>query len=41
LRPDEFGSPWAELSRFPGGFSDDDHQDHLHVGWGANPPELH
>jgi hypothetical protein len=35
LRPDEFGSPWAELSRFPGGFSDDDHQDHLHVGWGA------
>ncbi len=41
LRPDEFGSPWPDLSRFPGGFTDDDHQDHLHVGWAANAPELH
>ncbi|HEX2048619.1 MAG TPA: lytic transglycosylase domain-containing protein, partial [Acidimicrobiales bacterium] len=35
MRPDEFGSPWPELSRFPGGFSDDDHADHLHLGWTA------
>ncbi|MDQ3895958.1 MAG: lytic transglycosylase domain-containing protein, partial [Actinomycetota bacterium] len=37
LRPDEFGSPWPEFSRFPGAFSDAGHQDHLHLGWGANP----
>jgi membrane-bound lytic murein transglycosylase B len=34
LRPDEFGSPWPELSPFPGAFSDADHVDHLHLGWG-------
>lgn len=33
LRPDEFGSPWPDLARLPGGFSDDDHRDHLHIGW--------
>ncbi|MGH9265845.1 MAG: hypothetical protein ACRD1D_14245, partial [Acidimicrobiales bacterium] len=33
LRPDEFGSPWPDLAMFPGGFTDADHQDHLHVGW--------
>jgi membrane-bound lytic murein transglycosylase B len=33
IRPDEFGSPWLQLSGFPGAFTDDDHQDHLHVGW--------
>ncbi|MCA1571826.1 MAG: hypothetical protein ABR540_13500 [Acidimicrobiales bacterium] len=33
LRPDEVGSPWPELSRFPGAFSDDDHTNHLHLGW--------
>ena len=33
LRPDELGSPFADLSGLPGLFSDDDHQDHLHVGY--------
>jgi D-alanyl-D-alanine dipeptidase len=33
IRPAEFGSPWPELSRFPGGFSDADHADHLLLGW--------
>ena len=33
LGPDEFGSPWPELVRWPGGFSDDGHQNHLHLGW--------
>jgi hypothetical protein len=32
LRPDELGTPFAELSG-PGLFSDDDHQDHLHLGY--------
>ena len=35
LQPDEFGSPWAALSKFPGAFSDAGHQDHLHIGWGG------
>jgi hypothetical protein len=33
LRPDEIGSPFAELSELPGLFSDADHQDHLHLGF--------
>jgi hypothetical protein len=33
VRPDEFGSPWLELNSFAGAFSDDDHSDHLHLGW--------
>lgn len=33
VRPDEFGSPWLELTSFAGAFSDDDHSDHLHIGW--------
>jgi Transglycosylase SLT domain len=33
LRPDELGSPSADLSGLPGLFSDDDHQDHLHLGY--------
>ncbi len=33
LRPDELGSPFADLSTLPGLFSDDDHQDHLHLGY--------
>jgi hypothetical protein len=33
LRPDELGSPFVELSGLPGLFSDDDHQDHLHLGY--------
>jgi hypothetical protein len=36
LRPDELGSPWPELSPFPGAFSDADHVDHLHLGWSTN-----
>jgi len=40
LRPDEFGSPWPELGPFPGTFSDADHANHLHLGWGPNSPEL-
>jgi molybdenum-dependent DNA-binding transcriptional regulator ModE len=38
LRPDEFGSPWSELSTFPGAFSDAGHQGHLHLGWGVATP---
>lgn len=43
LRPDELGSPWPELARFPGAFSDEGHRGHLHVAWrsacaGACPP---
>jgi hypothetical protein len=41
LRPDELGSPWTSLTEFAGAFSDDDHADHLHLGWRANNPELH
>ena len=33
LRPDELGSPWPDLARFPGAFSDADHAGHLHLGW--------
>ncbi len=33
LRPDEIGSPFAELSGLPGLFSDADHQDHIHLGF--------
>ena len=36
LRPDEFGSPWPDLERYPGAFSDSDHADHLHAGWRAS-----
>lgn len=32
LRPDEIGSPFAELESLPGLFSDAAHQDHLHLG---------
>jgi hypothetical protein len=37
LRPEEFGSPWPELGRFPGAFSDDGHRGHLHIGWRSDP----
>ena len=41
LRPDELGSPWPELSRFPGAFADADHVDHLHLGWrSADQPRV-
>jgi hypothetical protein len=33
LRPDEIGSPFADLESLPGLFSDADHQDHLHLGY--------
>jgi Transglycosylase SLT domain len=33
LRPDELGSPFADLSELPALFSDEDHQDHLHLGY--------
>ncbi len=32
LRPDELGHPFGDLS-FPGGFTDADHGDHLHIGF--------
>jgi hypothetical protein len=32
LRPDELGHPFADL-RVVGGFSDSDHDDHLHIGF--------
>jgi hypothetical protein len=33
LRPDEIGTPFPELDRLPGFFSDDAHADHLHLGY--------
>ena len=33
LRPDEIGSPFADLEPLPGLFSDAAHQDHLHLGY--------
>lgn len=33
LRPDELGSPYADLAHLPGFFSDDAHDDHLHLGF--------
>jgi hypothetical protein len=33
LRPDEIGSPFADLESLPGLFSDADHQDHIHLGY--------
>jgi len=36
LRPDEFGSPWADLGRHPGAFTDAAHWDHIHAGWRAS-----
>jgi hypothetical protein len=35
LRPDEIGSPFADLADRPGFFSDDDHGDHIHLGFDA------
>ena len=32
-RPDEVGSPWQQLRRFSGAFTDGDHTGHLHLGW--------
>lgn len=34
LRPDDVGTPWEDLAVIPGFFSDADHQDHLHLGFG-------
>lgn len=33
LRPDEVGTPFAELDRLSGFFSDEAHADHLHLGY--------
>ena len=33
LRPDEVGTPFPELDRLPGFFSDEAHADHLHLGY--------
>ncbi len=41
LRPDELGSPWTSLTEFAGAFTDDDHADHLHLGWREKAPEFH
>ncbi|HWC10597.1 MAG TPA: lytic transglycosylase domain-containing protein, partial [Acidimicrobiales bacterium] len=38
LQPDELGSPWPGLSKFPGAFSDAGHQGHLHIGWSSATP---
>jgi len=32
LRPDELGHPFGAIG-FPGGFTDADHQDHIHIGF--------
>jgi hypothetical protein len=32
-RPDEIGTPWSDMSDLPGYFSDEDHTDHLHIGY--------
>lgn len=31
--PDEIGSPWAAYEHLPGHFTDQAHQDHIHLGW--------
>ena len=36
LRPSEVGSPWA-FGRRPY-FSDEGHQEHVHIGYGIMPP---
>ena len=36
LRPEELGLPWADLTTLPGVFTDQGHQDHLHV---SAPPD--
>jgi hypothetical protein len=36
LRPDELGSPWPDLDKYPGAFSDADHATHIHAGWRAS-----
>jgi len=36
LRPDELGSPWPDLEKYPGAFSDADHATHIHAGWRAS-----
>lgn len=33
LRPVEAGHPWAGLPSLAGSFSDEAHQDHVHLGW--------
>jgi hypothetical protein len=33
LRPTEIGTPFADLGRMPGFFSDRAHQDHIHIGY--------
>ena len=35
-RPSEMGVPWGDMVG-GGVFTDGDHQDHIHVGWAANP----
>jgi hypothetical protein len=35
LRPGEVGSPFADLAELLGFFSDDDHRDHIHIGFDA------
>ena len=36
LRPDEMGSPWGDLTQYPGAFTDAGHADHIHAGWRAS-----
>jgi len=36
LRPEELGLPWADLATLPGVFTDEGHQNHLHV---SAPPD--
>ncbi|MDQ6909990.1 MAG: lytic transglycosylase domain-containing protein [Actinomycetota bacterium] len=35
-RPDEIGLRWSDLTGAPGGSSDGDHQNHIHIGWSAS-----
>ena len=39
LRPDEVGSPWAAYHHH-GHFTNNLHQDHLHVGYQRKAPEF-
>lgn len=36
MRPDELGHPFGSIG-FPGGFSDGDHKEHLHLGFNHRP----
>jgi hypothetical protein len=39
-RPDEVGSPWSDLDDYHGHFSNQLHENHLHIGYTTQPPKI-